>query len=289
MKERALCLIPAAAAALLVSACASAPLEGVGAGSESPVAAERAETVRVPVLVEEKAYLADGTLDRTTAWAYDPEYREALKRIVVEAGRADPVEILTREFAPGSVVEALFDSEGRLVSRKTIRLDAEGRKIRETVEGSIQERGTVSEWSYGPNGRLAEWRVSDAAGLPLAVTKYAYSGGRLATAKMYDPSGTFEGRLDYKYDSSGRLSVRTLSDAAGKLERREEFKWRDGILVEEASYGRAGALERREVHEIGPDGERVATTVYDQAGRVRRKLEFSYVWREETRAVTHSD
>ena len=289
MKLRPLPILALVSISMFALACATPPVPASGSETAPAVAKERTVAVRVPVLVEERAYLADGALDRTTSWAYDPEYREALKRVVVEAGRTDPVETLTREFSPGSVVEALFDTEGQPVSRKTTWLDAEGRKVRETVEGSIKERGTVSEWFYGPDGRLAEWRVSDAAGLPLAVTKYAYSGGRLAAARMYDPSGTFEGRLDYKYDSSGRLSVRTLSDAAGKLERREEFKWRDGILVEEASFGRTGALERREVHEIGPDGERVATTVYDQAGRVRQKLEFSYVWREEIRAVTSFD
>lgn len=289
MKLRPLSIMSLFTLSILAFACASVPAAAPAPASGTPAAVERVETVRVPVLVEEKAYLADGTLDRTTTWSYDPEYREVLKRIVVEAGRPEPVETLTRTIAPGSVTETLSDSEGVVLSRKTTRFDAEGRKVRETVEGSIKERGTVSEWSYGSDGELVEWRVSDAAGQPLAVTNYSYSGGRLSVARMYDPSGTLEGRLDHKYDSSGRLLVRTLSDAAGKLERREEFTWRDGVLIEEASYGRSGALERRSVHEIGPDGELVATTVYDPAGRVRQRLEFSYFWRVETRSATLSD
>ncbi|MBN1241948.1 MAG: hypothetical protein JXA15_04485 [Spirochaetales bacterium] len=284
MKPSPLPIIVSFGILVLASACVSAP--GATSGSVAPVAMEKSETIRVPVLVEEKDFLADGTLDRTTTWEYDSSYREALKRVVVEAGRPEPVETLTRAVSSGSIVETLVDAEGRLVSRKTTLLDTEGRKVRETVEGSIAERGTVSEWIYGSDGNLAEWRVADASGQPLAVTRYAYSRGRLTQARMYDPSGTLEGRLDYEYDSSGRLSSRTFSDAAGKLERREEFKWRDGVLVEESSYGRSGALERRATHEIGPDGELVATLVHDQAGRLRQKLVYSYFWREETRVAT---
>lgn len=275
--------------ALLAVSCASAPDAGLSAApAESAVTAkavERIETIKVPVLIEEKAYLADGTLDRTTLWKYDASLREILERRVVEAGRPEPVETLTRAVSDGIVVETLLDAEGRLVSRKTTTLDVAGRKIRETVEGSGKERGAVSEWIYDSDGNPAEWRVTDAAGLLVAVTKYDYSGGRLTVARMYDPSGALEGRLDHEYDSAGHLVVRTLSDASGKLERRENFAWRDGLLVEESTFGRSGALERRAAHEFGPDGSVIATVIYDQAGRVRQKLTFTYAWREETRVV----
>lgn len=280
MKRSAFASIALSLGAILSSSCASAPAPVVPAAAR-----EETVTVRVPVLTTERVYLPDGTLDRTISYTLDADLVGILSRVTVEAGRAEPVETLRRAIAAGSIVETLFDADAQVVSRKTIEFDAAGRKVRETVEGSAKERGTVSEWSYGADGNPSEWRVSDAAGARLAVTRYEYAGGRLSLARMFDPAGALEGTQSSGYDADGRLVSRVLSDAAGKVERTERFVWKSGRLVEESVYGRSGALERRATHEYGPEGEVRATTVYDAGGRVRERREFDYVWRLETRVV----
>ncbi len=280
--KKALVLAIAAAAAL--AGCVSAPPET----AKEPQRKERIETVRVPVLLKETSYFANGVLDRTVTYAYDASLKLLMEKKVQEPSRSEPTERSTYEYAAGAPAStSVFDYEGKLKSRTDFKADASGRVTQETLSDSKGTPQSSSRYQYDAAGLRTSRRVYDGAGALLAVSEYSYTAGRLSVVILKDSAERPAGRVEHEYDSAGRLVLRVTFDPAGAVGQRERYVYTGGALTEERVERGDGRLERRTVYEPGPEGAPLKATLYDGAGRVRDVRVYEHAYRTEERTVVY--
>lgn len=277
-------LAPAIVLSIALAGCVSAPPD------TSPEARrkERIETVRVPVLLKELSYFADGILDRTIHYAYDPTLKLLLEKKVQEPSRTEPTERTVYEYtgaAPASV--SIYDYEGNLKTRTDFKTDASGRVTREIVTDSSGKLQSSVQYEYDPAGLRTSRKVYNSSESLLAVSEYSYTAGRLSVLILKDSAGLPAGRVEHEYDTMGRLVLRTTFDFSGAVARRERFVYTGDFLSEERQERGDGRVERRTVYEKGPEGAPAKSTVYDGAGRVRDVRVFEYGFRVEERTVVY--
>lgn len=277
-------LVPALAASVALAACVSAP----PAKAPEPQRKERTETVRVPVLLKEISFFANGVLDRTVTYTYDGALKLLTERKVQEPSRSEPTERTVYEYAgtaPASMTT--FDPEGRQKTRTTFKTDAAGRILEEAVSDSKGNPQSSSRYEYDSAGLRIRRRVYDGAGALLAVSEYSYAAGRLAVIILKDSAERPAGRLEHEYDTEGRLTLRVTFDSAGAVVQRERFSYTGNALSEERLERGDGRVERRVVYEIGPEGAPVKSTLYDGTGRVRDVRVYEHGFRTEERTVVY--
>lgn len=281
MKNR---VVPALVVSLALAGCVSAPPEK----APEPRRKERIETVRVPVLLKETSYFANGVLDRTVTYSYDDALNLLLEKRVQEPSRAEPTERTVYEYAGTAPVSAVvYDYEGRQKSRTDFKVDPAGRITEETLSDSKGLPQSVSRYEYDPAGLRTSRRVYDGAGALLAVSEYSYASGRLAVVILKDSAERPAGRLEHEYDAQGRLTLRVTFDPAGAVVQRERFTYTGNVLTEERTERGDGRPERRTVYEIGPEGAPAKSTLYDGAGRVRDVRVYEHGFRTEERTVVY--
>ncbi|NLJ46566.1 MAG: hypothetical protein GX430_08390 [Treponema sp.] len=264
--------------------CVSAPPDK----APEPQRKERIETVRVPVLIKEDSYFADGILDRTVSYTYDSALKLLLEKRVQEPSRAEPTERSVYEYSgtvPTSV--SLFDYEGKLRTRTEFKVDASGRVIQETVADSKGNPQSSVRYEYDASGLRTSRRVYNGAGALLAISEYSYTAGRLAVVILKDSAEGPAGRVEHEYDSAGRLVLRITFDPAGAVAQRERFVYDGDFLAEERLERGDGRVERRRVYEKGPEGAPAKSTLYDASGRIRDIRVFEYGFRTEERTVVY--
>jgi hypothetical protein len=281
-------LVSAVAAAIAVSialaGCVSAPPEK----APEPQRKERVETVRIPVPLKESSYFANGLLDRTITYAYDPSLKLLLEKKVQEPSRTEPTERTVYEYAgaaPASI--SVYDYEGRLRTRTDFKVDSAGRVLQETVSDPKGIPQSQARYEYDPSGLRTSRRVYDGAGALLAISEYSYTAGRLAVVILKDSAERPAGRVEHEYDSEGRLVLRVGFDPSGAVAQRERFAYTGGVLTEERLERGDGRVERRTVHEPGPEGAPAKSTVYDGSGRIRDVRVYEYGFRSEERTVVY--
>jgi hypothetical protein len=276
----------AALAALLFAGCVSAP----SGKAPEPKRTVRTETVRVPVIVKETSYFANGALDRTVSYVYDPSLQLLLERVVQEPSRSEPTEKTTYGYSGNSLASVtVLNSEGKVKTRTAYETDASGRVIRETVYDAKDIPQTQSRYEYDSAGRKTSRKVYDGAGVFLAVSEYSYKGGRLEVVLMKDAAERPAGRIEHEYDAAGCLVARTSFDPTGAVSQRENFTYVNGVLVEEKTESGNGRTERRVVYEIGPDGVPIKSTLRDSSERIRDIRVYEYVLRTEERPVADQE
>ncbi len=272
---------------LVLAGCVSAPKPEK---SSEPRKKERIETVRVPVLTKETSFFANGVLDRTITYTYDPDNRLLLERTVREPSRSEPTERTVHAYKDGKLVSAaILDYEGKPKSRTDYTLDAAGNVAQETVTDSKGAVQTSSRYEYGADGLRTVRKVYDASGVLLAVSEYAYAAGRLSVVTMKDAAERPAGRITHEYSADGLLVTRTSFDPSGAVTSRERFAYKGSVLAEERTERGDGRLERRIVYEIGPENAPVKSTLYDGSGRVRDMRTYEHTFRNEERTVVYYD
>ena len=274
----------AIAVSIALAGCVSAPPEK----APEPRRKERVETVRVPVLLKESSYFADGILDRTATYTYDTTLKFLLEKRVQEPSRTEPTERTVYEYAgtaPASI--SVYDFEGKLRMHTDFKVDAAGRVLQETVSDPRGTPQSQVRYEYDPAGLRTSRRVYDGAGALLAISEYSYTAGRLAVVILKDSAERPAGRVEHEYDPEGRLVVRVGFDPSGAVAQRERFAYAGGALTEERLERGDGRVERRTVHEAGPEGAPVKSTVYDGAGRIRDVRVYEYGFRSEERTVVY--
>lgn len=279
--KKALVLAIAAAA---LAGCVSAPPET----AKEPQRKERIETVRVPVLLKETSYFANGVLDRTVTYTYDSSLKFLMERKVQEPSRSEPTERSAYEYAAGAPAStSVFDYEGKLKSRTDYKVDPSGRVTQETFSDSKGSPQSSFRYEYDPSGLRTSRRVYDGAGALLAVSEYSYAAGRLSVVILKDAAERPAGRVEHEYDSAGRLVLRVTFDPAGAVGQRERYVYMGGALTEERVERGDGRVERRTVYEAGPEGAPLKSTLYDGAGRVRDVRVYEHAFRSEERTVVY--
>ncbi len=279
MKNR---IVPALVVSLALAGCVSAP------PSPTPQRKERIETVRVPVLLKETSYFANGVLDRTVTYTYDASRRLLLEKTVQEPSRSEPTERTVYQYTGTSPASSVvYDSEGRQKSRTDLKVDPAGRVTEEVLSDAKGTPQSASRYQYDPSGLRTSRRTYDGTDALLAVSEYSYTSGRLAVVILKDSAERPAGRVEHEYDADGRLTLRVTFDAAGAVVQRERFAYSGGALTEERVERGDGRLERRTVYEIGPEGAPVKSTLYDGSGRVRDVRVYEYGFRTEERTVVY--
>lgn len=269
-------------AVLALAGCVSTPSEkGV-----EPRKKERVETVRIPVLIKEASYFADGVLDRTVTYSYDASLKTLLERRVQEPSRSEPTERTVYEYSGDKPVSVtVLDSDGKIRLKTELTTNAAGLVVREAVADAKGTLQTSSQFEYDAAGLRVRRRVFDGAGVLLAVSEYAYASGRLSVIIMKDAAERPAGRIEHGYDAEGRLTSRVTFDPAGAISQRERFTYKNGALTEERTERGDGRVERQTVYQIGPDGTPLKSTLYDGAGRVREVKTYEHAFRTEERVV----
>ncbi len=273
-----------AASAILLAACVGAP----PAKAPEPQRKERIETVRVPVLLKETSFFANGVLDRTVTYTYDETLKLLIEKKVQEPSRAEPTERTAYEYS-GTAQTSItaYDSEGKQKTRTVFKTDGAGRIVEEAVSDSKGNPQSLSRYEYDASGYRTSRRVYDGAGALLAVSEYSYTAGRLAVLILKDSAERPAGRVEHEYDAEGRLTLRVTFDSAGAVVQRERFSYTGNALSEERLERGDGRVERRTVYEIGPEGAPVKSTLYDGAGRVRDVRVYEHAFRTEERTVVY--
>lgn len=280
----AVSIAAAIAVSIALAGCVSAPTEK----APEPRRRERVETVRVPVPLKESSYFGNGVLDRTVTYVYDASLRLLLEKKVQEPSRTEPTERTVYEYAGTAPVSiSVYDYEGKLRARTDYKTDAAGRVVQETVSDPKGTPQSQTRYEYDPTGLRTSRRVYDGAGALLAISEYSYTAGRLAVVILKDSAERPAGRVEHEYDPEGRLVLRVSFDPSGAVAQRERFAYAGGSLAEERLERGDGRVERRTVHEIGPEGAPAKTTVYDGAGRIRDVRVYEYGFRAEERTVVY--
>ena len=274
----------AIAATMALAGCVSAPPENTPETRRK----ERIETVRVPVLIKETSYFADGILDRHISYSYDSTLTRLLERTVQEPSRAEPTERRVYEYAGKTLVSvSVYDPEGKLWLRTDFKADAAGRVSQEVVSDAKGIPQTSSRYEHDAAGLQTARRVYDGSGGLLAVSEYSYASARLSVVVMKDAAERPAGRIENEYDAEGRLTAHITFDPAGTVSQRERFVFAGGILAEERLESGDGRLVSRTVYEAGPEGAPLRSTLYDGTGRVRDLRVYEYAFRTEERTVVY--
>jgi hypothetical protein len=295
-------LIAAAIAAVIISACASAPADKTAPTSqpESKAAAAAPEkeaavqapakkepkvvVVRIPLETKASIWFADGSLDETVV-----SDRDASGLLVAQSRATASGTVVERtEFAYREnklISKTVKDGEGKLVSRRTYAYAPSGVLIGESSEDGAGKRLSNFEYAYDGAGHRTAWIVKDAGGTVLAETSYAYKDGKIQKAELKDSAGRKTGSSTYEYDGEGRLSKQTFYDAGGSVLRIETTAWKNGKISVEERKTAGGVVQQRSSYEYGNDGELLKKVVEDIVGKSKLTTTYEYAFKEERKTI----
>ena len=283
--------------ALTLTACVSAPSKDSDQvkladtpevlKKAEPVLKERTEEYRVPVLLKETKYFADGLVDTTTEYNWSADFTQLLASITRKPSLAEPAGRIAYQYQDGLLAARTnYGPDGAEQSNSTFFYDKDGQLIREILIDEKQVIQSVSEWVW-TEGYKTEWRVLDAKGLILARTTYTYLNGLPIELLISDGAGNSTGRGEYRYDDKGRLLGIQYFSATGTPQDRVEYAIENGLPIQERSFRADGRLERTRFYEFGPEGQVLKMSMADAAGRLRELTDFEYTFRTESRTVSY--
>ncbi len=291
----ALC-VPLAALSLIV-ACAGSPAPQVQVSPQSapqseqkpvPQRKERLVPIKVPVLVKESSFYADGLLDEYVVYKYDAANRLLLERAVYDAARPEPIERVVAEYLEGRLqAETVYDAEGKVKQRREYSLDALGRVLTEHILDAKGQPQSSSTYVYDAEGRRLEWRALDGRGLVKALTTYVYEGGRLVLIDMKDAAGKRTGSIKVEYDAAGLVTRKSYLAADGALQKYEVYVYAAGRLTALELRRADGSLASKVAYETGPLGELIATVDYDASGALKGRKSYEYLVREDQKTEVY--
>jgi hypothetical protein len=280
---------------LALSACAGGPPAAKQAPSDkqpvkaAKVAKTRTVLTKVPVLVKETTFYSDGLVDGFIVYKLDEDKKSVVEKDKYDASRAEPVERQVFEYKGGrEVAESLYESDGKLRSRRELGYDSAGLLVSERMTDAKGAVLSSSAYSYDAKGRKTEWRALDGSGAAKAVTSYVYAGDLLVSVDMRDSAGAVTGTIKSEYNGP-KLVKRSYSSSGGETQKTEIYAYA-GALPAPASLEtrRAdGSLVAKTAYEYGGSGERVKATEYLPSGSVSTYTTYEYVVREDSSNETY--
>lgn len=285
-----------AGAALALSSCATAAppaeVDAESAASESDWPAEapaktakqRSVTVKVPVLVKESSFYADGLLDEYIVYKYDDSKTRLLEALTYDAARPEPIERLACEWKDGrKAAESVFDAEGKLKLRREFGYDAAGRLLSERVLDARGQAQSSSSYAYDAAGQKTEWRAFDGSGALRALTLYSEKA-----IEMRGSGGAATGSILLERLPDGRISKRSYLAADGSTQKVELYLYGKAPGPEAIETRRAdGSLASKTSYAYGEAGAVLKSATLDGGGAVRDSRSYEYALREETRTETY--
>ncbi len=299
-------IIALAFSALLLASCATkapstaepvaapAPVESPAATpavapvvEKEKVEKQRTIVTKVPVLVKEASFYADGLPDEYIVYRMDDAKRNLLEKDIFDASRPAPVQKLLSEYKDGLLIaEALYESDGKLRSRRELGYDAGGHLVQERtldVRGKVQ---SSSAYSYDSAGQKTEWQALDGSGAVKATTSYSYSGDGLVGMVMKDAGGKLTGTIKLEY-LNGKLAKRSYIGASGALQKFEALVY-EGDSLSIVEYHRAdGSLASKTAYSYDTMGALEKTAEFDASGKAGVYSTYKYIVREDSSIETY--
>lgn len=284
------------ASSIIASCASSGPTPTPKPGpTPSPTAQrvqkQRTVMVKVPVVVKESSYYADGLLDGYTVYKYDSANKNLLEKDTFDSSRADPMERVVSEWKGALLVDdVVYDKDNKVKLRHDYGYDAAGRLVSDKVSDSNGLPTSASAYAYDAQGNKIEWRALDGAGILKAITTYSYgkpdaSGSSpLQLISLKDASGTVTGSIKLTYDSTGRLVRRDYLAADGSSQKSEVYAYASAADKSPSALEtrRAdGSLSAKTVYQNGDLGQVLKATDTTGSGSVRGFKQYEYVIRED--------
>jgi len=273
-----------------LSSCAGSPAAKPEAKSAAPAkAAAKTRTVvtKVPVLVKETTFYSDGLVDGYTAYKLDGANKLLLEKSKFDASRPDPVERTVYEYKDGlETAESLYESDGKLRSRREVGYDAAGRLVSERLVDAKGALLASSAYAYDAKGRKTEWKALDASGAAKAVTNYVYGPDGLASVEMRDSAGKLTGTIKSEY-SGGKLARRVYTGAGGEIQKTEVYAYAGALPASLELRKADGSLITKTGYEYGSSGELLKATDFLASGSVSSYTTYEYAIRQDTKNETY--
>jgi hypothetical protein len=276
------------ASAVLYS-CAGGPATAAKTAAPAKVAKTRTVVAKVPVLVKETTYYSDGLVDGYIAYKLDGDKKLLLEKSKFDSSRSEPVERTSFEYKDGrEVAESLYESDGKLRSRRELGYDAAGHLVSERLVDAKGALLSSSSYAYDAKGRKTEWRALDASGAAKAVTVYSYGPDGLSSVEMRDAAGAVTGTIKSEY-AGGKLARRLYAGAAGEAQKIESLAYGGaGKAPASLELRKAdGSIVARTAYEYGSSGELLKATEYLPGGSVSSYTTYDYVVREDSSTETY--
>ena len=293
-RTRYLSLCTQVLTALFFVACATAapapspaPKPESVAKAPEKVAKQRTIVTKVPVLMKETSFYPDGPKDEYISYKLDEAKKNVLEKSTYDASRADPVERAVSEYKNGLLAaETLYESDGKVRTRREIGYDASGRIASEKVLDSKSKVQSSSAYVYDASGRKTEWRVLDSSGGVKAVTVYSYDKGGLVGVEMRNIAGAATGTIKLE-NEGGKLVKRSYLAADGSLQKFEAYSYANGRVSTLENRRSDGSLASKTAYEYGPLGELLKSVDSDSSGAVTAYSVYEYVVREDSASETY--
>jgi RHS Repeat. len=280
-------------ASIAFAGCAStkpaAPAAQAAPAPAAPakVAKQRTVVAKVAVLVKETSYYSDGLVDEYSVYKLDDAKKLLLEKASFDGSRTEAAERIAYEYKDGrESAETVYESDGKVRSRKDLGYDESGRLASERVLDAKGKVQTSSAYAYDAKGRKTEWRVLDASGSAKAATSYAYGASGLETIAMKDIAGKVTGTIKLEY-SGDKLSKRSYFGPDGALQKYESFVYSGAALSSLESHRADGSLAGKIAYEYGSVGETLKASEYDDKGSLRSYTNYEYVVREDSSIETY--
>jgi YD repeat-containing protein len=243
---------------------------------------------KVPVLVKETSFYSDGLTDAYIVYKLDDSKKAWVEKDSYDASRTDPIERLVVEYKDGRPsAEALYESDGKLRSRRELGYDAAGRLASERLVDAKGAALSSSTYSYDASGRKIEWRALDGSGAAMALTSYAYDKNGLSGVEMRNSGGAVTGTIKLEYEG-GALVKRSYFGADKALQKYETYAYAGSLLSVLETRRADGSLVSRTAYEYGSLGELVKATDYLSSGSRSAYTTYEYVVREDSSTGTSS-
>lgn len=280
------------ALALLTASCAGGPAKAPDTKNPPPVPEkvrkERLVTVKVPVLVKETSFYADGLVDEYTVYKYDAGLKLLLETGVYDGSRPDPVERMLTELASGRVkAELSYDAEGKVKLRREYGFDSQGRVVEERVLDGKANLQSSSTYAYDASGNRVEWMAFDGKAVLKAQTRYTYTKGLSTLIEMSDGLGHLTGTIVSEYDGAGLLQKRSYKAADGSLLKFEVSVWTSGRLAALELRRADSSLVTKTVYTYGELGQVLSELTTDGSDKVKDRKVFDYSVREDQKTEVY--
>lgn len=276
-------------AALALAGCASQAGRSAAQAPAAPqkVAKQRTVVAKVPVLVKESSFYADGLVDEYSVYKLDEAKKLVLEKDGYDGSRAEPVERVVYEYKDGrESAETIYESDGKVRSRRELSYDERGLLSSERVLDAKGKVQSSSSYAYDAKGRKTEWRALDASGSAKATSSYRYGADGLSSIEMKDAGGAATGGIKLEY-ASGLLARRSYFGAGGALQKYEAYVYSGKLLAAVESRRADGSLAGKTAFEYGAAGERVKASEYDDKGALRSYTNYEYLVREDGSTETY--
>jgi hypothetical protein len=296
--QLSICTMIAALSAL--SACAGGPspaqpdkqgMSPAVAKEPAKMAKTRVVAVKVPVLVKETTYYADGLVDFSTVYTTDAGAKKLLEKNKYDPSRGAPIERTTYEYENGrEKAESIYEFNGSLRSRRELGYDSAGRLATDRLLDAKDSVLSASAYAYDASGRKIEWRVLDASGAVKASTVYASGPSGPTSAEMRDAAGAVTGKIVSEYEGK-RLVRRVYASQTGEVQKFESFSYAGQSPAPSSVELRKadGSLVAKTAYEYGGYGEVVKATELLSSGAVSSYTTYEYVVREDSVNETYFD